>query len=235
MNVFDIVTENKVDEAIPFTKKARMNKQVRKAQKGATKDEMRQMEVELLNYLKTSKQPATVGALQKYFNQKGYGKIAGAIMKQFQTKGQKKAARSQARQDKARAAGQAAAKMGGLAKQAGQAVGSAAKSAAAKAKDLSGVVPASKVGGPAPMFKSSRVTNSMYEAAATDVLTKREVRNIISQVVAKGFGDRAGFDKGRFAEPDKPAAPAAKKAPAGDAQVQKAIDIVKKAGYKVVS
>ena len=55
MQVFQIITED-VNEAIPFTKKAKMMKQAKKAAKGATSDEARQMEVELLTYLKTSKQ-----------------------------------------------------------------------------------------------------------------------------------------------------------------------------------
>lgn len=278
MKVFDIISEGKVDEAIPFTKKAKMMKQAGKAAKGATKDEARRMEVELLTYLKTSKQPATVGAVQKYFDQKGYGAISRQVMKQFQTKGQKKVARSQARQDKAQAAGAQAAKLGGLAKQQAQKAGNAIGKAATAAKNASGVVPKSQIGNQGT-FKSVRA--GMYsesekrwkqtsmssaeaikkygkenvkvkkgglrngddmvsvfvesqimhsEAAAGDTLTKGEIKNIIGQVVAKGFGGAAGFDKGAFAQTDAP-----KKTPAGDAQVQKAIDIVKKAGYKVVN
>jgi hypothetical protein len=220
MDIFEIIAEDKeLEEAIPFTKKAKMMKQAKKAAKGATKDEARQMEVELLTYLKTSKQQPTVDALQKYFDQKGLGRVADPIMKNFQTKGNKKTARSQARQDKARAAGQAAAKLGGLAKQGAQAAGSAVGKAATAAKNISGVVPKDKIAA------------SMYEAEGGDPLTKREVRNIIQQVVAKGYGGAAGFDKSRFAQADEPM-PQFKSSQTSPA-VTKAIDMLQKAGYKV--
>lgn len=210
MQVFQIIAEqNELDEAIPFTKKARMMKQAGKAAKGATKDEARQMEVELITYLKTSKQKATADAVQKYFDQKGLGQVAAPIIKNFQTKGNKAAAKSQARQDKAYAAGQAAAKLGGLAKQGMQAV-----------KNMSGTVPA------------DQINQSMYEAEADDLLTKREVRKIISDVVAKGYGGAAGFDKSRFAGQDEPKAQF-KSSRAADADTQAMIDKLQAAGYKV--
>jgi len=229
MKVYAIVTED-VNEALPFTQKAKMMKQAKKAAKGATKDEARQMEVELLTYLKTSRQNPTVDAVQKYFDQKGLGNIAAPIMKNFQTKTMKKAASSQARQDKARAAGQAAAKLGGLAKQGASAAGSAIGKAATAAKNMSGVVPKSQIGGPAPMFKSVRANSSMYEAEGQDVLTKGEVRNIINQVVAKGYGGAAGFDKSKFAQ-DEPKATF--KSSQVDPETQAAIDKLKAAGYKI--
>ena len=209
MQVYQIIAEeNEIDEAIPFTKKARMMKQAKKAAKGATKDEARQMEVELLTYLKTSKQKATADALLKYFDQKGLGNVAGNIMKNFQSKGNKAAAKSQSRQDKAYAAGQAAAKLGGLAKQGAQAV-----------KNMSGVVPA------------GQINQSMYEAEGEDILTKREVRNIIQQVVAKGYGGAAGFDKSRFAQTDEPKA--SFKTSRVDPETQSMIDKLQAAGYKI--
>lgn len=220
MQVFQIIAEqNELDEAIPFTKKAKMMKQAKKAAKGATKDEARQMEVELLTYLKTSKQQPTVDAILKYFDQKGLGNVAAPIVKNFQSKGNKKAARSQARQDKARAAGQAAAKLGGMAKVGAQKAGAAAKAAGTAMKNASGVVPA------------GQINQSVYEAEGQDVLTKREVRNIISQVVAKGYGGAAGFDKSRFAQ-DEPN-PKFKSQRAADAETQAAIDKLKAAGYKI--
>ena len=231
MQVFQIITED-VNEAIPFTKKAKMMKQAKKAAKGATSDEARQMEVELLTYLKTSKQKPTVDALQKYFDQKGLGQAAAPIMKNFVTKTMKKSAKSQARQDKARAAGQAAAKLGGMAKVGAQKAGSAISKAATAAKNASGVVPASQIGGPAPMFKSQRVAAGMYEAEAGDTLTKGEVRNFIKQVVAKGYGGAAGFDKSRFAQEEPPASFKSNRATPSPAEKQ-AIDILKAAGYKI--
>lgn len=213
MQVFQIIAEqNELDEAIPFTKKAKMMKQAKKAAKGATKDEARQMEVELLTYLKTSKQKATADAVLKYFDQKGLGNVAQSIVGQYQTKGMKKSARKQKRADKMKAAGDAAAKLGGMAK-----VG--AQKAASAVKNASGVVPA------------DQINQSMYEAAPGDVLTKREVRDIIKQVVAKGYGGAAGFDKSRFAVGDEPKASFKSARP--DAETQAAIDKLKAAGYKV--
>jgi len=215
MQVFQIIAEqNELEEAIPFTKKAKMMKQAKKAAKGATKDEARQMEVELLTYLKTSKQKATADAVMKYFDQKGLGDIAQSIVGQYQTKGMKKAARKQGRADKMKAAGDAAAKLGGMAK-----VG--AQKAASAVKNASGVVPA------------DQINQSMYEAEPGDILTKREVKDIIKQVVAKGYGGAAGFDKSRFAQGDEPKGSFKSQRAAPDAETQAAIDKLKAAGYKV--
>ena len=215
MQVFQIIAEeNELDEAIPFTKKAKMMKQAKKAAKGATKDEARQMEVELLTYLKTSKQKATADAVLKYFDQKGLGDIAQSIVGKYQTKGNKKAARKQARADKMKAAGDAAAKLGGMAKVGAQKAGAAIKNA-------SGVVPA------------GQINQGMYEAEAGDILTKREVRDIIKQVVAKGYGGAAGFDKSRFAAGNEPKGEFKSSRAAPDAETQAAIDKLKAAGYKI--
>jgi hypothetical protein len=234
MQVFQIIAEkNELDEAIPFTKKAKMMKQAKKAAKGATKDEARQMEVELLTYLKTSKQKATADAVMKYFDQKGLGNAAADVVGKYQTKGMKKQARSDSRAAKAQAAGAAAAKLGGMAKVGAQKAGAAIGKAATAAKNASGVVPAGQLGGANPVFKSVRANSSMYEAAPGDILTKREVRDIIKQVVAKGYGGSAGFDKSRFAQGDEPKASFKSQRAAPDAETQAAIDKLKAAGYKV--
>ena len=223
MQVFQIIAEqNELDEAIPFTKKARMMKQAKKAAKGATKDEARQIEVELLTYLKTSKQKATADAVMKYFDQKGLGNIAADVVGKYQTKGMKKQARSDSRAAKAQAAGAAAAKLGGMAKVGAQKAGAAIGKAATAAKNASGVVP-----------KDQIQAASMYEAAPGDILTKREVRDIIKQVVAKGYGGSAGFDKSRFAQGDEPKASFKSQRAAPDAETQAAIDKLKAAGYKI--
>ena len=206
MNVFQIIAEDhELDEVIPFTKKAKLNKQVKKAQRGATKGEARTMEVELLNYLKTSNQKATADNILKYFDQKGLGQIAEPIVNSFQSKGMKKADKMQARADKA----------------------TAKKAAADKAAGL-----ADKAAGDEAQRKGMAAMSSMYsEAAGEDILTKREVKGIIKQVVAKGFGDKAGFGKSRFAQ-DK--APTFKSSQAkADPETQAAIDKLQAAGYKV--
>ena len=131
MNVFQIIAEDEeLEEVIPFTKKAKMMKKAGKAAKGATKDEARQLEVELLTYLKTSGQTATADAVLKYFDQKGYGNVAAPIIANLKTKGNKKADRQTAKANKrqakadAKAAAQAdAEKAAGLEKQRLQKVG----------------------------------------------------------------------------------------------------------------
>ena len=205
MNVFQIIAEDQeLDEVIPFTKKAKMMKQAGKAAKGATKDEARQLEVELLTYLKTSGQTATADAVLKYFDQKGYGNVAAPIIANLKTKGNKKADRQTAKADKRQAK---------------------ADAKAAAAAD------AEKAAGLEKQRQGMAAMSSMYsEAAGDDVLTKREVRGIIKQVVQKGYGGAAGFGKGKFAAPD----PKFKSANAKiDPAIQKASDMLKKAGYTV--
>ena len=205
MNVFQIIAEDQeLDEVIPFTKKAKMMKKAGKAAKGATKDEARQLEVELLTYLKTSGQTATADAFLKYFDQKGYGNVAAPIIANLKTKGNKKADRQTAKADKRQAKADA--------------------KAAAQAD-------AEKAAGLEKQRQGMAAMSSMYsEAEGQDVLTKREVRGIIKQVVQKGYGGAAGFGKGKFAAPD----PKFKSANAKiDPAIQKASDMLKKAGYTV--
>ena len=205
MNVFQIIAEDQeLDEVIPFTKKAKMMKQAGKAAKGATKDEARQLEVELLTYLKTSGQTATADAVLKYFDQKGYGNVAAPIIANLKTKGNKKADRQTAKADKRQAKADA--------------------KAAAQAD-------AEKAAGLEKQRQGMAAMSSMYsEAEGQDVLTKREVRGIIKQVVQKGYGGAAGFGKGKFAAPD-PKFKSANAKP--DPAIQKAADMLKKAGYTV--
>ena len=255
MNVFQIIAEDQeLDEVIPFTKKAKMMKKAGKAAKGATKDEARQLEVELLTYLKTSGQTATADAVLKYFDQKGYGNVAAPIIANLKTKGNKKADRQTARADKrqakadAKAAAQAdAEKAAGLEKQRkGMAAMSSMYSESEKRwkqTSMSSAEATKKYGKENVKVKKGGLRNgddmvSVFvesqimsnEAEGQDVLTKREVRGIIKQVVQKGYGGAAGFGKGKFAAPD-PKFKSANAKP--DPAIQKAADMLKKAGYTV--
>lgn len=209
MQVFQIIAEqNELAEIdVPvFGKKAKLNRQVKKAQKGAVKDEQRQMEVELLNYLKTSKQKATADNILKYFDQKGMGQIAEPIVNQFQSKGMKKAAKVQGKAD-------------------------AAAQKKAAADQAAGMGPDTVVDKNFDKNQKLSSFGKVGEAAGDDILTKREVKNIISQVVAKGFGGKAGFAKSKFAQ-DK--APTFKSSQAkADPETQAAIDKLQAAGYKI--
>lgn len=253
MKVYSIVTED-VSEAIPFTKKARMMRQAGKAAKGATKDETRQLEVELLTYLKTSGQTATADTVLKYLDQKGYGNVAAPIIANLKTKGNKKADRQAARADKrqAKADAKAAAaadaeKAAGLEKQRkGMATMSSMYSESEKRwkqTSMSSAEATKKYGKENVKVKKGGLRNgddmvSVFvesqimsnEAAGDDVLTKREVRSVIKQVVQKGYGGAAGFSKGKFAAPD-PKFKSANAKP--DPEIQKAADLLKKAGYTV--
>lgn len=208
MQVFQIIAEqNELAEIdVPvFGKKAKLNRQVKKTQKGAVKDEQRQMEVELLNYLKTSKQKATADNILKYFDQKGMGQIAEPIVNQFQSKGMKKAAKVQGKAD-------------------------AAAQKKAAADQAAGMGPETVVDKNFDKNQKLSSFGKVGEAAGDDILTKREVKNIISQVVAKGFGGKAGFDKSRFAQDDPKAS---FKSGRVDPETQAAIDKLQAAGYKV--
>ena len=217
MNVFQIIAEdnelNEIDVPV-FGKKAKMSRAANKAASGATKDEARQLEVELLTYLKTSRQTATADAIQNYFDQKGYGNVAKPIIDQFQSKGMNKAAKAQGKADAA------AQKQAAADRAAGLGPDTTVDNTFDKNQKLSAF---GNVGDKA---------ESMYsEAAGDDVLSKGEVRKIISAVVAKGYGGQAGFGKGKFAQPS----PAFKssQAPAADQETQAMIDKLKAAGYKV--
>ena len=97
--------------------------------------------------------------------------------------------------------------------------------------DIHEVSDAEKAAGLEKQRQGMAAMSSMYsEAEGQDVLTKREVRGIIKQVVQKGYGGSAGFGKGKFAAPD-PKFKSANAKP--DPAIQKAADMLKKAGYTV--
>lgn len=124
MKILSIISENEETNEGPlrnimpaFTKTQKMRKAAGKAAAGATKDEVRQMEVELLTYMEYSGQKrATPDVLKNYFKQKGLGTVGTSVVDAFQSKARKKAgaadAASAARDD-ANAAGAAGAGLGG--------------------------------------------------------------------------------------------------------------------------
>lgn len=76
------VSEGPIRNMMPaFTKTQKLRKAAGKAAAGATKDEVRQMEVELLTYMEYSGQKkATPEVLKNYFKQKGVGSIGAAVV-----------------------------------------------------------------------------------------------------------------------------------------------------------
>jgi hypothetical protein len=211
-----------------FTKTQKLRKAAGKAAAGATKDEIRQMEVELLTYMEYSGQKrATPDVLKNYFKQKGLGNVGTSVVDAFVASKRPAAPPSDA-------AGAGAAGLGG--------------NPPANPPASSGPTPPTGNPPPAPptalprgtkaklasgeeftwqgaQWKSNQTgrvaskaqkqelnqaagmqTNSMYEAADPNALTKGEVRKIIQQVVQKAYGGAAGFSQSRFAEPGQASA-----------------------------
>jgi len=222
MKVFQVIAEqNELDEIglNPFGKLARQQRAANKAGKQSIKDEVNQLRIEFNAFLKTSKQPATAGTLLNYLKQKGYGAEAAAIIKALPSKGSKMRAKAAA-QDK-KAAAQAAAQKT-AAGQAAAAAGLGNQGSAASINKM-----------PADQQKIARLAASQYdEAAAGDVLSGGQIKSVIDQVVRKGFTSKAGYAKGKFAGDEPPATFKSAQGAPGDA-TQKAIALLKKAGYTV--
>jgi|DEB0MinimDraft_10_1074344.scaffolds.fasta_scaffold08279_4 hypothetical protein len=222
MKVFQVIAEqNELDEIglNPFGKLARQQRAANKAGKQSIKDEVNQLRIEFNAFLKTSKQPATAGTLLNYLKQKGYGAEAAAIIKALPSKGSKMRAKAAA-QDK-KAAAQAAAQKT-AAGQAAAAAGLGNQGSAASINKM-----------PADQQKIARLAASQYdEAAAGDVLSGGQIKSVIDQVVRKGFTSKAGYSKGKFAGDEPPATFKSAQGAPGDA-TQKAIALLKKAGYTV--
>jgi len=222
MKVFQVIAEqNELDEIglNPFGKLARQQRAANKAGKQSIKDEVNQMRIEFNAFLKTSKQPATAGTLLNYLKQKGYGAEAAAIIKALPSKGSKMRAKAAAKDKKA--AAQAAAQKT-AAGQAAAAAGLGNQGSAASINKM-----------PADQQKIARLAASQYdEAAAGDVLSGGQIKSVIDQVVRKGFTSKAGYAKGKFAGDEPPATFKSAQGAPGDA-TQKAIALLKKAGYNV--
>ena len=221
MKVFQVIAEqNELDEIglNPFGKLARQQRAANKAGKKNVKDEINQMRIEFNAYLKTSKQPATAGTLLNYLKQKGYGDAAASIIKALPSKGSKSRAKAAAKDKKA------AAKAAAQKTAAGQAAAAAGLGNQGSAASISKM--------PADQQKIARLAASQYdEAAAGDVLSSRQIKSVIDQVVRKGYTGKAGYAKGKFAADEPPATFKSAQKP-GDA-TQKAIALLKKAGYNV--
>lgn len=99
MKIISIISENEETNEGPlrnimpaFTKTQKLRKAAGKAAAGATKDEIRQMEVELLTFMEYSGEPrATAEVMKNYFKQKGLGRIGAEVVDAFQSKARKKA------------------------------------------------------------------------------------------------------------------------------------------------
>ena len=110
------VNESVIDELnLGLTRKGRQIKRANKAVKGAMKDEIRQIEVELAVWMKNSGiKKLTADDLQNYFNQKGLGNIAANVIGGTSTKADKKAQRQAAKTKAAIDKKKAAMAAGGL-------------------------------------------------------------------------------------------------------------------------
>ncbi len=154
----------------------------------ATGDEANELKRELKAWMAGSqiaKGQLTVDDLETYLKQKGYGGLAKAELDQLRkserAKAQAQAAKSAARSAKMQAVGYKAGQMAGAA---GRAI-----------KNASGVVPHGNV-------------SEARRNPTTAPLTNAEIDKVLMAVVAKAYKTGSNFEKGRFAQPDKPAAPA---------------------------
>jgi hypothetical protein len=73
---------------------------------------------------------------------------------------------------------------------------------------------------------AQKQTNSMYSEAVDEAgLSKRQIRNILKQVIEKAYGDNAGFKRSKFGD--------ASASTSSQDDVQGMISKLKAAGYKV--
>jgi hypothetical protein len=250
MKILSIISENEETNEGPlrnimpaFTKTQKLRKAAGKAAAGATKDEVRQMEVELLTYMEYSGQKrATPDVLKNYFKQKGLGNVGTSVVDAFVASKRPPA--------NPNAGGAGAAGLGGNPPANPNSTGNPPPAPPSGA-------PTPPTGNPPPappqalprgtkaklasgeeftwqgaQWKSNQTgrvaskaqkqelnqsagmqTNSMYEAANPSALTKGEVRKIIQQVVQKAYGGAAGFSQSRFAEPGQAGASGGQGAP----------------------
>lgn len=234
MKINQLLSENELDEAIPFTKQWKAQRASDKATKQNMKDELMNMEVELKTFMRTAKiKTATPEVVLNYLKQKGLGVAGQDVIDNFVTTSQKI-------QNVAGAAGQIVGKGIGKA----QAVGQAAKNIAGKLKtqpqqaqsqasqnepdtqaDDDDETQTTKIN---PLDRASKYTPRFNEGLAMDTnLSTNQVRSILKQALTKGYTQSASFGKSKFAsdEPDV--------AQGVSPEVKTAMDTLRKAGFKV--
>lgn len=233
MKINQLLSENELDEALPFTKQWKAQRASDKATKQSMRDELMNMEVELKTFMRTAKiKTATPEVVLNYLKQKGLGKAGQEVIDNFVTTSQKI-------QNVAGAAGQAVGK--GIAK--ASAIGQSAKNIAAKLKPAAAPEPepaatpdnttavdnnepqTTKID---PLDRKSKYTPRFNEEIAMDTkLSTNQVRSILKQALTKGYTQSASFGKSKFAsdEPDV--------SQGVSPEVKAAMDTLRKAGFKV--
>jgi hypothetical protein len=205
MKIISIISENNeinegpIRNVMPaFTKAQKLRKATSLAAAGATKGEVAQIEAELLTYMEYSGQnKATPEVLKNYFKQKGLGTIGAAVVDAAMAKKQAVPANPN---------GNAAAGLGGN-----------------PPANPNPAPPAA--GSSSPPGLPGPVTELFGGKKDNTVLTTREVRQVIQQVVQKAYGGAAGYDRSRFAEPSQAGAGATGQAGAAGAGSAGAPDI----------
>jgi hypothetical protein len=197
MIIKDLDENYELDELnLGLTRKGRDIKRSNKAAKTSIGDEARQMEVELVVWMKNSGiKKITVDDLQNYFGQKGLGDTARKVLTAMPAKAEKKSTQQ--------AAAQASAGLG-------QPAAAASPSPQFKSSRNPPVVNKNfdksqklsdfgKVGNEG----TARSDAGILEAQGESTLTRREVKTAIKLVIQNAYRAQAGFGQSRFAQKNK--------------------------------
>lgn len=246
MQLYTIICEtNDLNELnLGLTKKGRDLKRANKATKGSLKDEVRNLEIELLTYMKNSgNSKATPEFVKKYLGQKGLSKVGNPVVDAVVAKATPQGAvgMDNPRQEPPVTGGGAPNAAPNATPNNAPPVGSPAapkpiaKNTVVKGADgneykwLGNAWRNSTTGRMASRAQRAELdklarqqNNSMYEAANQLTLSKRQVRNILRQVVTKAYGDKAGFTKSKFGTDSS-----------NDQNTQAMISALQDQGYKV--
>jgi hypothetical protein len=244
MKVYSIISEEiQIDELnLGLTSKGRQMKRADKDTKKVVGGEIRDLEVELLTYMKNSgNKRATPTLVKNYLKQKGLGTAGNAIVDQVAAKNAPRPGNPvgfDRQEPPVTSGGAPPAGDAGGAPPLGSPVPPAPLARGAKSKTNNGEEftwlgaqwrgPGGRMANKAQkdelVANASKQTNSMYSEAVEEApLSKRQIQTILKQVIQKAYGDNAGFNRSRFGEPQA----------GGDAEVQGMIDKLKQAGYKV--
>jgi len=249
MKVYSIIAEEKqIDELnLRLTKKDRALKRADKATKGSLKDEVKNLEIELLTYMKNSgNKTATPDLVKNYLKQKGLGSVGDQVVDQVAATnaGPAPVGMDNPRQEPpvtrgtppAPGAAPATPQVPPPAGQPNASIptgtisttngGEEFKFLGAQWRSTQSGRMANKAQKAELVANANKQTNSMYEAADGVTLSKRQVRNILSQVITKAYGQSAGFSKSKFATDTASGG-------GNDAEAQAMIDKLKSMGYKV--
>jgi len=192
MIIKDLNENYELDELnLGLTRKGRDIKRSNKAAKTSIGDEARQMEVELVVWMKNSGiKKITVDDLQNYFGQKGLGDTARKVLTAMPAKAETKANQQAAAQAGAGLGQPAAAPSPQFKSSRNPPVVNKNFDKSQKLSDFG------KVGNEG----TARSDAGILEAQGESTLTRREVKTAIKLVIQNAYRAQAGFGQSRFAQ-----------------------------------